>query len=70
MRSIRFQFIAFIAALLVILLLLLNTYPLISSRDAVFEEKRSSLSGQAAVIASADASPVQAALPPSRSTVT
>lgn len=53
MRSIRFQFIAFIAALLVILLLLLNTYPLISSRDAVFEEKRSSLSGQAAVIASA-----------------
>lgn len=53
MRSLRFQFIAFIAALLVILLLLLNTYPLISSRDAVFEEKRSSLSGQAAVIASA-----------------
>ena len=49
MRSIRFQFIAFIAALLVILLLLLNTYPLISSRDAVFEEKRSSLSVQAAV---------------------
>lgn len=52
MRSLRFQFIAFIAALLAILLLLLNTYPLISSRDAVFEEKRSSLSAQAAVVAS------------------
>ena len=33
MHSIRTQFISFIAALLVILLLLLNTYPLISSRD-------------------------------------
>lgn len=52
MRSIRFQILAFILALLVILLLLLNTYPLISSRDAVFEEKRSSLAGQAAVISS------------------
>ncbi len=52
MRSIRFQFIAFIAALLLILLILLNTYPLTSSRDAVFQEKKSSLSGQAAVLAS------------------
>ena len=52
MRSIRFQIISFIAALLTVLLLLLNTYPLLSSRDAVFEEKRSSLSSQAAVIAS------------------
>lgn len=52
MRSIRFQFLGFIAALLLILLLLLNTYPLTSARDAVFEEKRSSLSGQAAVIGS------------------
>ena len=52
MRSIRFQFIAFIASLLLILLLLLNSYPLLTSRDAVFEEKRSSLSGQAAVVAS------------------
>lgn len=52
MRSIRFQFLGFISALLIILLLLLNTYPLVSSRDAVFEEKRSSLSGQAAVIGS------------------
>ena len=38
MHSIRFQFIAFITALLLVLLLLLNTYPLISSRDAIFEE--------------------------------
>lgn len=52
MRSIRFQFLSFISALLLILLLLLNTYPLTSARDAVFEEKRSSLSGQAAVIGS------------------
>ena len=37
MRSIRFQFLGFISALLIILLLLLNTYPLVSSRDAVFE---------------------------------
>ena len=51
MHSIRFQFIAFITALLLILLLLLNTYPLISSRDAIFEEKRSSLTAQAATVA-------------------
>lgn len=52
MHSIRFQAFAFIAALLLILLVLLNTYPLISSRDLVFQEKKSSLSAQAAVIAS------------------
>ena len=52
MHSIRFQFIAFITALLLVLLLLLNTYPLISSRDAVFEEKRSSMTGQASTVAS------------------
>ena len=52
MHSIRVQFLAFITALLLVLLLLLNTYPLSASRDAVFEEKRSSLSGQAAVVAS------------------
>ena len=52
MRSIRFQLFAFIALLLLILLLLLNTYPLVSSRDAVFEEKKSSISSQAAVLAS------------------
>ena len=52
MHSIRIQFFAFIAVLLLILLVLLNTYPLISSRDLVFEEKRSSLSAQTAVVAS------------------
>ena len=52
MHSIRSQFISFITALLLVLLLLLNTYPLISSRDAVFEEKRSSMTGQAATVSS------------------
>ena len=52
MHSIRIQFISFITALLLVLLLLLNSYPLISSRDAVFEEKRSSMTAQAATLAS------------------
>lgn len=52
MRSLRFQLFSFILALLLILLVLLNTYPLISSRDLVFKEKHSSMSSQAAVIAS------------------
>ena len=56
MHSIRFQFISFITCLLLILLVLLNTYPIISSRDAVFEEKRSSMDGQAALLASSLAS--------------
>lgn len=56
MRSLRFRFIAFITALLIILLLLLYTYPLTSSRDAVFEEKKNSMSSQGAVIASSLAS--------------
>ena len=56
MRSIRLQFIVFIAALLVILLVLLNVSPLRSARDAVFEEKRSSLSGQASLLATSLAS--------------
>lgn len=51
MHSIRFQAFAFIAAVLLILLLLLNIYPLSSSRDLVFQEKESSLSSQASVIA-------------------
>ena len=52
MHSIRTQFVAFIAALLLILLLLLNIFPLSSSRDAVFEEKRSSMTAQASTVAS------------------
>ena len=52
MHSIRIKFISFITALLLVLLVLLNTYPLISSRDAVFEEKRSSMTAQASTVAS------------------
>lgn len=50
MRSIRTQFIAFVSVLLVILLVLLNIFPLTASRDQVFEEKRTSLTAQATVI--------------------
>ncbi len=46
MRSLRFQFIGFITTLLVILLVLLNIFPITSSRDRVFEEKKNSLSSQ------------------------
>ena len=52
MHSLRFRVFAYITALLLVLLLLLNTFPLISSRDAVYEEKRSSLSAAASVVAS------------------
>ena len=52
MHSLRVQIFSFIAAILLILLLLLNTYPMTSSRDMVFEEKHSAMSGQATVIAS------------------
>ena len=53
MHSIRFKFFVFVLAILLILLLLLNTYPIISSRDAVFQEKRSAMSAQGAVVSSA-----------------
>ena len=52
MHSLRVQIFSFIAAILLILLLLLNTYPMTSSRDMVCEEKHSAMSGQATVIAS------------------
>lgn len=52
MHSIRFQFLAFISAIMLVLLILLNVLPIASSRDLVFEEKKDSLSSQAAVIAS------------------
>ena len=51
MHSMRFRFMAFLAVLLVLLLLLLNTYPAIFSRDAVFQEKRSFMNSQAALLA-------------------
>ena len=52
MHSLRFRVFAYISALLLVLLLLLNTFQLISSRDAGYEEKRSSLSAAASVVAS------------------
>jgi len=52
-HSIRFKFIVFIVSILAVLLLLLNTYPITSSRDTVFQEKQSSLSSQVTVVASA-----------------
>ena len=52
-HSIRFKFIVFVVAILAVLLLLLNTYPIISSRDTVFQENQSSLSSQVTVVASA-----------------
>ena len=52
MRSIRFQFFAFLGLLLLVLLLLLNIYPLTSSRDTVFQEKESSMTSQATTLAS------------------
>ena len=52
MHSIRIQLLAFITAVLLIFLVILNIYPITSSRDLIFEEKRSALSGQAAVVAS------------------
>ena len=52
-HSIRFKFIVFLLVTLSLLLLLLNTYPIVSSRDTVFQEKRSSMSGQASVVSSA-----------------
>ena len=52
MRSIRVQFFSIIIAVLLILLVLLNTYPLTASRDLVFQEKESGMLSQATVIAS------------------
>ncbi len=53
MLTLRSKFIAFILVILITLLLLLNTYPIISSRDTVFEEKRSAMSAQVSVVTSA-----------------
>ena len=51
MRSLRFRFFFFLAVLLIVLLLMLNIFPITSSRDTVFQEKESSISGQAAILA-------------------
>lgn len=50
MRSLRFQIFSLIVALLFVMLLVMNTYPVRSSRDTVFEEKKSSIYGQASTL--------------------
>lgn len=51
MHSIRFRIMCFLAVLLVVLLVLLNTYPVILTRDAVFQEKHSAMSSQSMLLA-------------------
>lgn len=53
MRSMRFQIFTFLGVLLVVLLLLLNFYPITTARDTAFHEKESAMTGQAATVASA-----------------
>lgn len=55
-HGLRFQLMTFTAVLLVILLVLLNTFPITTSRDRVFEEKKNYLGSQAAAVASSLAS--------------
>lgn len=50
--SVQLQFSAYFAVIIAALLLLLNTYPLLSSRDVVFSEKKSALVNRAAVVSS------------------
>ena len=57
-HSIRFKFILFITAILLVLILLLNLYPVASSRGTMFQEKRSSLTSQASAVSAALAGPV------------
>ena len=53
LRSIHFKFILFMIAVLLVLIVLLNTYPVTSTRDTVFQEKHSSLTAQASAVSSA-----------------
>ena len=50
--SVQFKFVATFFALIAVLVVLLNSYPLMTSRDLVFKEKESALLGQAGVISS------------------
>ena len=45
--SISFQFIVFIGLLLVVLLVMLNIFPYVSTRDAVYQEKEKAMESQA-----------------------
>ncbi|MBQ9687158.1 MAG: HAMP domain-containing histidine kinase [Oscillospiraceae bacterium] len=51
--SIRFRFFAFIGMLLAVLLLLLNIYPYVTTKEAVYQEKEKSMETQAATLSSA-----------------
>ena len=51
--SISFQFIVFIGLLLVVLLIMLNIFPYVSTRDAVYQEKEKAMESQASMLASA-----------------
>ena len=51
--SIRFQYFFFLGSLLLILLLLLNIYPYVSARDAVYQEKHRAMASQGSTLASA-----------------
>ncbi len=51
--SISFQFFSFIGMLLLILLLMLNIFPYVSTRDAVYQEKEKAMESQASTLASA-----------------
>lgn len=50
--SLQFRFIAAFCLLLAALLLLLNSYPLMSSRDMIFKEKESAMLSRASVVSS------------------
>ena len=56
LTGVRFKFVGLTTALVVILLALLNSYPIRSSRDLVFSEKQTSLTNQASTAASSLAS--------------
>lgn len=51
--SLRFQLFSFLGALLLILLLLLNIYPYVSARDAVYQEKHRAMQSQGSTLSSA-----------------
>ena len=56
LTGVRFKFVGLTTALVVILLALLNSYPVRSSRDLVFSEKQTSMTNQATTTASSLAS--------------
>ncbi len=56
LTGVRFKFVGLTTALVVILLALLNSYPIRSSRDLVFSEKQTAMTNQAGTAASSLAS--------------